>query len=92
VEISYEILIQELLAWENNWGEAFAAQAKKLYGIGVVGKSHDGGWPSMVIANCSKCTAKYLIYAGVREVYNSIYTVTIQGITELIDAASDDER
>ena len=46
----------------------------------------------MVIANCSKCSAKYLVYAGVSEVYNSIYTVTIQGITELIDPVSHDEH
>jgi len=89
LEISYNLLIEKSFGWKERFG-AFAAEAKKFYKIGIVGKSHDGGWPSLVVVTCQKCVVKYLVYAGIEEVYNSIHTVTIQGITELIDLTSDD--
>ena len=39
----------------------------------------------MVKVECSDCKTPFLVYAGVNEVRNSVYFVTMQGITELID-------
>ena len=66
-------------------GEETLVQAKEFYRIGVVGRSQDGGWPSMIIIRCDSCHIKYLIYAGVDEPRNSMYLVTIQGITEIVE-------
>jgi hypothetical protein len=85
VIIEYATLINRGLAWEEDVDETFAAEAKSFYGIGVVGKSRDGGWPSMMKVECSDCKTLFLVYAGVNEVGNSVYIVTMQGITELTE-------
>lgn len=86
IETAFETFIAEYFGWEERLGKPFASKAKEFYKIGVVGKSPDGGWPSMVIAYCPNCRARYLLYAGVKEVYNSVYKITVQGITELVNS------
>jgi hypothetical protein len=73
------------LGWNDAFAETFAAAVRSFYAIGVVGKSPDGGWPSMLQVKCSNCKTPFLVYAGVNEVSNSVYFVTMQGITELTD-------
>jgi hypothetical protein len=87
VGIEYTALINRGLRWEKDVGEIFAAEAKLFYGIGIVGKSPDGGWPSMMKVECSNCKNVFLVYAGVHEVSNSVYFVTIQGITALTETS-----
>jgi hypothetical protein len=83
IMVEFKLLIEQHFGiWEEKLGKEFAEEAKKFYGIGFVGKSRDGGWPSMVKVQCNRCNASYLVYAGVKEIYNSIYFVTLQGITE----------
>ena len=36
---------------------------------------------------CSNCRTGHLVYAGVNEVRNSVYFVTVQGIAEMIGDA-----
>ena len=84
VPVDYKLLIKEVYGYKESLGEDFAARAAEFYRIGVVGKSQDGGWPSMIKIECARCQTVYLIYAGIDEFYNSLYSVTIQGITELI--------
>jgi hypothetical protein len=86
LSIEYTTLINCGLAWEKDVGGILAAEAKSFYGIGVVGKSPDGGWPSMMKVECTNCKTLFLVYAGVNEVRNSVYFVTIQGITELTES------
>jgi hypothetical protein len=85
IEVEYHLLINRGLGWAEEIGEHFACQAKEFYRIGLVGKSQDGGWPSMVKVPCDKCKTLYLVYAGVNEVRNSVYYVTLQGITEICE-------
>jgi len=85
VTVEYASLINRGLASEHDLGETFAADAKSFYGMSVVGKSPDGGWPSMTTVECSNCKTMFLLYAGVNEVANSVYFVTMQGITELTE-------
>ena len=73
---------------EKQIGEELAAEAKEFYSIGVDNRSPDGGWPSMAKVECRKCKVEYLIYAGVNEIHNSAYLVTMQGITEIIEGGS----
>ena len=83
--VEYSLLINRVFGWEQDIGEELASEAKEFYGIGMVGKSQDGGWPSMVKMQCPNCKTLHLIYAGVDEVSNSVYLVTLQGITEIIE-------
>jgi len=89
ISVRYQLLIRAAGQWETTIGEEFATAAKDFYKIGVVGKSQDGGWPSMLQVSCDSCEARYLIYAGIDEYYNSLYRVTIQGITELLGAGEE---
>jgi hypothetical protein len=92
VVVEYDLLINRVFGWEKHVGEELAAELKEFYRIGVVGKSQDGGWPSMVKVECHNCKAMHLIYAGVNEVSNSVYFVTLQGITELIEENESSEN
>jgi uncharacterized protein CbrC (UPF0167 family) len=86
ISVSYQLLIRAAGQWETTIGAEFAKAAKDFYKIGVMGKSQDGGSPSMLQVSCDSCGARYLVYAGIDEYYNSLYRVTIQGITELLGA------
>ena len=85
MSVEYDQLIGQAFDWEQNVGEDLAAEAKEFYDIGVVGKSPDGGWPSMIKVPCPKCEITHLVYAGIDEVRNSVHYVTLQGIAEIIE-------
>jgi hypothetical protein len=53
---------------------------KKFYNIGIFNKSIDGGFPVFDKIECKKCGIEYLTYSGVREYYNSLYYVIVNGI------------
>ena len=53
---------------------------RSFYGIGLSGKSHDGGFPIFDRVTCIKCGANFLTYCGVVEGSNSAYAVTVNGI------------
>jgi hypothetical protein len=55
-------------------------ELRAFYGIGLSGKSHDGGLPIFDKVTCITCGANYIIYCGVIETSNSAYTVTVNGI------------
>ena len=81
--VEFNLLTNRVFGWEQDISEDLAAEAKEFYGIGVVGKSQDGGWPSMIKVECPYCKTMHLVYAGVDEVSNSVYFVTLQGIVEV---------
>ena len=83
--VEYNQLINQVFGWEQHLGEELAAEAKEFFRIGIVGKSPDGGWPSIVKVQCSECRTVHLVYAGVNEVSNSVHFVTLQGIAEIIE-------
>ena len=83
IVVEFSRLINCVFGWEPEVGEDVAAEAKEFYRIGVVGKSHDGGRPSMIRVQCPDCKTTHLVYAGVDEVSNSVYLVTLQSIVEI---------
>ena len=85
ISIEFDSLIRQSYSWQDALGEKLVAETKEFYRIGVVGKSQDGGFPSMIIIECKSCKTDYLIYAGVEEISNSVYVVTMQGITEILE-------
>lgn len=54
---------------------------KKIYRIGYVGKSQDGGWPFFKKISCAKCTQSHVLYLGIQESVNSCLHITIQGLS-----------
>jgi hypothetical protein len=60
-------------------------------GIGLVGKSHDGGWPWFRRVPCPQCGRSYIVYVGVDEPSNSIYTITVQSVLAVGAEESEDE-
>lgn len=56
---------------------------KKFYNIGIFNKSIDGGFPVFDKLKCKKCNTEYIIYSGVREYYNSLYYVVLNGILKI---------
>ena len=55
-------------------------ELNSFFGIGLAGKSHDGGLPVFDKISCKKCGTEYVIYCGVNETSNSVYAVTGNGI------------
>lgn len=76
-------IVNEAWSWERSVGDEVASFARAHFALNVVGKSHDGGWPSILLLRCQGCAAQFVLYSGVREVSNSVYHVTIQGLTHL---------
>lgn len=85
INIEYDRFIKAVFSWEDEWTATCAIAVKEHFRIGVVGKSQDGGWPSIIITVCEACGAEHVVYAGVNEVSNSVYNVTIQGISKILD-------
>ena len=83
VAIAHAELIEAVGAEERVLGAKGAEAARQHFGIGIVGKGHSGGWPSMLTVGCLRCGTHYLVYADVHEVRNSVHHVTVQGVTEL---------
>jgi hypothetical protein len=83
VHVPLEAILREAWSWKSNLGHELAAAATAHFALNAVGKSHDGGWPSVLLARCASCGAHYLLYAGVREPSNSVYRVVMQGLSEV---------
>ena len=58
-------------------------ELKKFYNIGLSNKSVDGGFPVFDKIECKNCQMEYITYCGVREYYNSLYYVIVNGILML---------
>ena len=61
-------------------GKELFEKLKKFYNIGLLNKSIDGGFPVFDKIECKKCGIEYITYSGVREYYNSLYYVIVNGI------------
>ena len=85
ISVEVDSLIRQSYSWQDVFGKKLADEIKDFYRIGVVGKSQDGGYPSISIEKCDSCKTDYLVYAGIQEVSNSVYVVTVQGITALLE-------
>ncbi len=83
VPVSISALVAGVLDWERQLGGELSVAAGRHFDLGVVRRSKDGGWPAMIRVRCKACDAWYLVYAGVDETSNSVWTVTLQGIVEL---------
>jgi len=83
VHAPLDAILREAWSWESNLGEELAAATTSHFELNAVGKSHDGGWPSVLLVPCASCSARYLLYAGVSEPSNSVYRVVIQGLSEV---------
>lgn len=57
------------------------SELKEIYGVGFVGKSHDGGCPHFMKTKCKKCEQRYMIYLGIKEPNNSCLHITVQAVS-----------
>jgi len=83
VQVSLDAILRESWSWKSTLGKDLAAAAHDHFELNVVGRSHDGGSPSVLLAACPSCGTRYLLYAGVEEPSNSVYRVVIQGLSEV---------
>ena len=71
---------------DSSWADSLAPEVvqeiRELFELNLVGKSHDGGWPSILPVVCESCGARFLVYAGFYETPNSFFTVTLQCVVE----------
>lgn len=85
IAIDFKKIIRGEHRWLEDFDEATQKQISNHFDMNAVGKSPDGGWPVLKVCRCENCISEYLIFAGIQEVSNSIYKITMQGITKLID-------
>jgi hypothetical protein len=84
VKQSFDTILKEYGGMGNShFTKEDIAIFNKIFDIGYVGKSHDGGWPCFTKAMCPGCRANFVVYAGLQEPSNSFYIITIQGISYL---------
>lgn len=57
-------------------------ELSRIFDVPIVGRSHDGGFPSYRLVACPSCGSKYVVYSGVDETSNSVWKITVQGIVE----------
>ena len=82
-EIPFRKLLSSAWGWKESYSEFEVKQIKSHFGIGVVGKPHDGGWPSFNLVTCSGCTNSFISYIGFYEYRNSVYRLTEQGLASV---------
>lgn len=75
--------ISQCWGWEDGFDPSTVDGIKKYFEMNTVGKSPDGGWPSVFEVRCTGCQFRFMIYAGVEETSNSVYQVAIQSIAEI---------
>lgn len=83
VALSFADAIRHCYTWEDEIDQIDVELIKDYFEMNIVGKSQDGGWPSVFIVDCSSCSSRFMIYFGVSEISNSVYRVVIQSIAEI---------
>lgn len=83
VSVRVADLTRAAWTWEQELGPDLSKAATARFQLNAVGRSHDGGSPALVRQSCAACGARFLVYAGVEETSNSVYSVTLQGVSEL---------
>jgi len=91
-----KVKFKEIIGAEWSWKSYFDAQTvneiSAFYKMNLVGKTPDGGWTAISKVECKNCKTEYLIYSGVNEASNSFYIITLQGITEILEDESFENR
>jgi hypothetical protein len=88
VELKYKSIIGKEFGWHEEFNEKTYEEIKQFYNMNAVNKTPDGGWTAVSKCQCNNCKTEYLIYAGVDEYSNSLYKITLQGITEILDESN----
>ncbi len=88
IEVKYKTIIGKEFSWHEEFDAKTYEEIKRLYDMNAVGKTPDGGWTAIDKCQCNNCQTQYLIYAGEDEYYNSLYKITLQGITEILDESA----
>jgi hypothetical protein len=83
VRVSLSSILNEAWPSEPGFGAQLAEAARSHFKLSAAGRSHDGGFPSLVLSACASCGTRYLLYAGVSEPSNSVFSVVIQGLSEV---------
>lgn len=83
VAFSFADAIRHCYTWEDETDQMNVEVIKDYFEMNVVGKSQDGGWPSIFVVGCNGCKSRFMIYSGVSERSNSVYRVVIQSIVEV---------
>jgi hypothetical protein len=77
VEIKFKEIIGAEWSWKSDFDKQTVSEISAFYKMNLVGKTPDGGWTAIVKIECKNCQTEYLIYAGVNEVSNSFYIITL---------------
>lgn len=81
--ISFSTILKSAYSWFNTYTPEEVKNIEQHFGIGLVGKSHDGGMPSISSTNCEKCQSNFISYLGLMETSNSVYRITEQGLSSI---------
>ena len=88
IEVKYKTIIGKEFSWHEEFDEKTYDEIKQFYDMNAFSKTPDGGWTAIDRCHCKNCQSQYLIYAGIEEYYNSLYKITLQGITEILEDES----
>jgi hypothetical protein len=83
VSFSFGEAIRHCDSWADQMDRPTADAIKDYFEMNLVGKTPDGGWPSIFTIDCNLCSSKFMVYSGVAETSNSVYRVVIQSIAEI---------
>jgi hypothetical protein len=70
-------------SWAEEYDQVTIQTIRDYFKMNLVGKSPDGGRPTVFEVACEKCSSLFLVYAGVEETSNSVFRVAIQSIAEI---------
>ncbi len=80
---SLDAILHKRWSWEERLSAELISSLRAHFEINLVGRSPDGGFPSIILVPCPTCDAQNFLYAGVQETSNSVYRVVIQGLSRV---------
>ncbi|HEX6983004.1 MAG TPA: hypothetical protein VF181_09605 [Balneolaceae bacterium] len=83
LKIEFDEILHSAYGWKENFNECDAKDISQHFSLNIVGKSHDGGWPSILEKKCEQCNSDYLFYFGLNEYHHSTYKIVLQGISQI---------
>jgi hypothetical protein len=84
LEIPFDEILESAYNWKEKVNQSDSNKITNHFDLNDVGKSHDGGIPSIFTKQCEQCKSKYLFYFGLREYHHSVYKVVKQGISQIL--------
>jgi hypothetical protein len=82
VAVPFKDVVAGAWGWRDRLGDADSAAVTAHFGLKKGSQALRGGWPSISFATCSECQTRYVFYADIDEVSNSVYQVVAQGASK----------